>query len=763
MNHSFKTFAGLLLGAVAIVGCQREPVNVNSTYDPDTQSVTTQFVLNVATEQNNSTKMSADAVQKSNNFLGINNAKLLTYATSASATTISEGNSYVNNATLVAGKVHDLGAVYSAAMITPGDNQSSSSHRVLDLSIPTQTDAVLFYATAVNSSKSINGSVQGSMTMHVDASPQNTYFDMDARIGNRTDSYYQSANLIALILNYVAQSNVAAQGSEESPQDGYTGLGALAWKTLGHFYEFKHNLHGRTTSPIPDRPMRALEEQLGLAYSTVTFIENNEYRSASASSIIAVMAELDRMALAAMAATPNFAEEANAKRLASNIHSRITLFFDSKNDYIFKPLSDIKTAAIGILGVDENDWNSTDPDKGYRLALSDMNQFPRKGYHIPSGAAQLGITRGTGIDDDDIFYYRIPNQALLNQVNKFQPSHYTYPAELAYYVNSPLRVTDESGLLESDYPNGVNKWNNSANWASHGWSFGKVLSTTKGVAVRYNIHYGVALLKASVAWKDKMNDNTTPLTYLEDNRSAKTDGQEENDKIYLSAAGAPAGAPTAKFELTGVLVGGQVDRVNWQFLKYGGDPGTHDQKQGDFPADHTDFNYVVYDDAINGATYDTTSGEMTGGAAVPTITGKENYTLVFDNYDATKGADSQNDVFVALEFKNNGNPFWGAENIIPTGGTFYLLAKLLHGTINNDNWPTDIQIPPLNADGSSTKISRVFIQDFMTTAVFRIGQTTLQHAFVSVPNLSTTQMSLGLSVDLSWSTGLSFDVEMDQH
>ena len=36
MNHSFKTFAGLLLGAVAIVGCQREPVaQPNPNYNPD--------------------------------------------------------------------------------------------------------------------------------------------------------------------------------------------------------------------------------------------------------------------------------------------------------------------------------------------------------------------------------------------------------------------------------------------------------------------------------------------------------------------------------------------------------------------------------------------------------------------------------------------------------------------------------------------------------------------------------------------------------
>jgi hypothetical protein len=49
------------------------------------------------------------------------------------------------------------------------------------------------------------------------------------------------------------------------------------------------------------------------------------------------------------------------------------------------------------------------------------------------------------------------------------------------------------------------------------------------------------------------------------------------------------------------------------------------------------------------------------------------------------------------------------------------------------------------------------MQDFLTTATFVINETSLQHALVAVPDLRSGQISLGLSVDLNWRTGLVFD------
>ena len=48
----------------------------------------------------------------------------------------------------------------------------------------------------------------------------------------------------------------------------------------------------------------------------------------------------------------------------------------------------------------------------------------------------------------------------------------------------------------------------------------------------------------------------------------------------------------------------------------------------------------------------------------------------------------------------------------------------------------------------------------MTTATFKIGNTSLQNAFVTMPDLRSTQSSLGLSVNLDWQTGLSFETSL---
>jgi hypothetical protein len=45
----------------------------------------------------------------------------------------------------------------------------------------------------------------------------------------------------------------------------------------------------------------------------------------------------------------------------------------------------------------------------------------------------------------------------------------------------------------------------------------------------------------------------------------------------------------------------------------------------------------------------------------------------------------------------------------------------------------------------------------MTSATFVINEKSLQHALVSVPDLRSGQISLGLSVDLQWRTGLTFN------
>ena len=48
------------------------------------------------------------------------------------------------------------------------------------------------------------------------------------------------------------------------------------------------------------------------------------------------------------------------------------------------------------------------------------------------------------------------------------------------------------------------------------------------------------------------------------------------------------------------------------------------------------------------------------------------------------------------------------------------------------------------------------MQDHMTNVNFKIGQYSLQYAYLNIPDLRSSSVTLGLSVDLSWSQGISF-------
>jgi hypothetical protein len=99
--------------------------------------------------------------------------------------------------------------------------------------------------------------------------------------------------------------------------------------------------------------------------------------------------------------------------------------------------------------------------------------------------------------------------------------------------------------------------------------------------------------------------------------------------------------------------------------------------------------------------------------------------------------------------------------MIPKGGTFYLAGTLdLSSNTESITWPTYYAIPPYTDAGATTQTKRVFIQDYLTTATFKIGQNSLKNAYTTIPDLRASQISLGLSVDLNWRPGLNFSVDL---
>jgi hypothetical protein len=782
-NLSRLTVLGIVALGGVLVGCHREVVETNPDYNPETKEVTTQFVLNVTAAPQ--TKMSASTVQLAKNFRGIEDAKLFTFKTGQT------GVPYVLATATAPDKDFDLGLFLPSNGLDNGttgegtsatnNNDTESSRRVLQLSLPVSTDAVLFYGKAIKATGAESKEL-GATNVSYDANktPAGTTFSAQKILGTTAvvNQYDATARLMIAVINDILSRGVTANGSVTVGTGAnaivFDNLPAITWAQLGHQYELDHfptesryenSQNNITNGIILGHPLEGLEEVLGKCYYLFTYITPSdisatpgsaewtaavgtatrplgEYRAGSSAAVKSQIIDMYKVITAASSTDPGNAREANAKRLAKVILDRALLYFDADNGN-YKDVSEIKELLLQYGVITSTEWTNN-----YEGALS-LNGYPYEDFGVPEGAAQLGFhvygtarpsSDGGGTYPKDEFYYYHPNKPLVNPtMAEFEPRKYLYPAELWYYVNSPIRITEKDVTIDS-YPNGVTPWNSSTSWTDWTNPGGKVTSGTRGVAVVDNINYGVALLKSSVVYDDG-------VTVLQDNRKKLTNNVEDNKTINVSSA---------QLQLRGILIGGVNPRMNWQFTRKYTSTGNH-ENLGDLSL----FDGVIYDHTLP-------------STAVPNAA-SPNYTLVYDNYNSSENQAGQNDVYVSLEFVNGGDAFWGRDNLIPHDGVFYLVAKMPKPTAEQINtlssrWPTDHQIPPVwgvdgenvgtNTKGQSKKIARVFIQDFVTTATFKIGATSLQNAYYSVPDLRASQMSLGLSVDLEWTQGIDYTLSL---
>ena len=487
------------------------------------------------------------------------------------------------------------------------------------------------------------------------------------------------------------------------------------------------------TSPVETtKELYALEIKLAEVYKALTTIQTaqGELRAGYGTAILHTIEDVWSVINSVQCATPFSKGEAVAKKLAELIHVEINKYFDGTvpmtgdnkggavTGVAFKPVSTMVTAfnADGL-------WPTATHPTVAGIGSEDLSQFPMA-YAVPSGAAHYDWK-----STEKIFEYVTNyNTSSVGGGSGFTVDSYYYPAELLYFGNSPLRVSGTEHK-EPTYPNGVSNWQDDSKW-SDDWDKDKhVVSTTRSVAMRNNINYGSALLKTTVGYKAlTLNDNNHAIQKAKDPTLAE--GDEPDKEITVDAT---------SFQLVGVIIGGQYKKVGWDFT-----PKTTGNTQG-----------YIYDKAIpEGA------NGIPGTVNTPS---NPNYTLVFDNYKA--GGYAQDEVYVALELKNNTHQdFYGKHSLIRHGDSFYLVGKLDSPTIS---WSglgqvsTDHPLPPYDADGNSIETVRVFMQDFMTTANFWFYPNSLQQALLTVPDLRHSSLTLGLSVDMSWSTGISFeDIEL---
>ena len=357
-------------------------------------------------------------------------------------------------------------------------------------------------------------------------------------------------------------------------------------------------------------------------------------------------------------------------------------------------IENLKKVINGITGVEDDKLMANAIVTNCTTALSNLENkdFPRN-LNLPDGVAKVKWN-----DINKAFEYVNVNSTV-STGNLIDYTTITYPSELAYYVSSPVKVSDNEITAVKDLPK-YDKWiGNTADWTGYGDA---VESSTRFVALQKPVLYGVASLKSTV----KCASNT-----LIDN--AKDKGQYESDNSIA--------VDDTSFPITGILIGGQPKQVAWNF-------------EAANTVTTNEFKYTIYDCDMN------KGANLT---AAVTGTAEPNYTLVLDNKD--NSATSQNKVYITIELENNASDFFGADGLIPKGSKFYMVGEL-------DPYASGITQP------TGKTLDHVFVKDHTTIANFTIQN--LKKAYNHIPDMRSSKINVGLAVDLDWKSGITFDVDI---
>lgn len=393
------------------------------------------------------------------------------------------------------------------------------------------------------------------------------------------------------------------------------------------------------------------------------------------------------------AAQPTWITKSERMFLQARYKSFIELKAGSKNSVV-NTINSLITVLQGETAgstVDPSKILTAEIVKNCKDAITQLSSltFPEN-LNLPDGVARIDWN-STG----KTFAYKTAENAPFNTGNTINYKKICYPAELSYFVKSTTMISTVDMSKVGDFPD-YDKWikNPKDVWTGTSFTEGAIANNTKTVALKEPAQYGVAVLESTVKCK---------TTTLEDN-AHNVDANMEDQKINIGSG----------FPVTAIMVGGQPKTVDWKFE----------------PATGEAFDHTIYDKEMNGT--------ITAGTTAST----PNYTLVFDNNNATSKS-----VFVTIELTNNtGQAFYGQQGIIPKDAKFYLVGTL------------DPEATETITGGKPAGVDRVFVKDFKTTANFTIKD--LKSAYNCIPDLRSSGINIGLAVDLKWEQGITFDVEL---
>lgn len=297
-------------------------------------------------------------------------------------------------------------------------------------------------------------------------------------------------------------------------------------------------------------------------------------------------------------------------------------------------------------------------------------------------------------------------QAYGKQFDIKSVNDYCYPMNLQYQVLSDIVASDSIVTMPTSGSSDTSlseQWQHLIDSLYSGGS-SVVQHSTRSVAMKQQVNYAVGklALKTRIASSDDMYD--------------------ANGKFVNVTNG---------FTLKGYIIGGQRE-VDYNFQPVEGSK-----------------EFAIYDSGLNGGPQEVRRHTFT----------KENFVLGL-------GTAADRDIQIALELVNNCDDFQGADGVIASGATFYLVANLA---------------PKEGQNYTSGSIDQVFCRDKATTVALTIeggypdtdgdgkpdpgvdayGRPNplkgLATATYGLPNLETPEPVFGLSVNLCWEEGLWYE------
>ena len=343
---------------------------------------------------------------------------------------------------------------------------------------------------------------------------------------------------------------------------------------------------------------------------------------------------------------------------------------------------------------------------------TDVLVFDKGSYASLTYPANIGLPDGAAYVRWNTSTKKFEAIANDNSMNIAELGTYAFPASLYYWGLSNIKT---SANAKSSYYTNERSWADIL--AQYDQDDALVQSTTRSIAIKNPVEYGVGRLDVTVCTQNGVSSLSDFATYSGVAAQNITIGEN--------------------FPITGILISNQ-RAVDYKFETMTGQP-----------------RYTVYDGQIESGAYLYPGNNptfRTHTLVLETPTANSEYTT-----EEQMKEDQNANVRIAVEFQNNSTiTIVGREGCLIYPGTkFYLIGTLMPG--KNGSNADD----PKYVRGSKKGqfIKQAFVQDYVTTANFTVKS--FQNAYNMLPDLRTPQLEIGLSVDLTWETGITQDITID--